>query len=80
LLNRAKITGTPARAGSTLARVESYCREAMQPFITNGMASRIDVSAQRTSLERIDVDIVIYRGPLSAIQLQYQALWSEIGG
>jgi phage gp46-like protein len=80
LLNRAKITGIGASAGSTLARVNTYCYEAMQPFIANGMASRIDVNAQRTTLERIDVDIVIYRGPLSAIQLQYQALWSEIGG
>jgi len=79
LLNRAKITSVASRYGATVARAETYCREALQPFITNRLASRIDVNAQRTNIERIDADITIYRGPLSAIQLQYQALWSEIG-
>jgi phage gp46-like protein len=79
LLNRSKITSAASRYGATVARAESYCREALQPFITNRIASRIDVNAQRTNIERIDTDITIYRGPLSAIQLQYQVLWSEIG-
>jgi phage gp46-like protein len=79
LLNRAKITGKEASAGSTLARVQAYCTEALQPLITNRIASRINIDVQRTDLERIDVDITIYRGPLSAIQLQYQILWDEVG-
>lgn len=79
LLNRAKITGIGAQAGSTVARVQAYCAEALQPLIGNKIASRIDINAQRTTLERIDVDITIFRGPLSAIQLQYQALWNEVG-
>jgi len=79
LLNRAKITDRGARAGSTLARAETYCREALKPFIDNGIASRIDLTATRNGLDRIDVNIMIYRGPLSMIQLQYQVLWSEIG-
>jgi len=79
LLNRAKITDAGAQAGSTVARVQMYCTEALQPFILNRLASRIDVSAVRNGLERIDVTIMIYRGPLTAIQLQYQILWSEIG-
>jgi phage gp46-like protein len=80
LLNRSKIVGSGSRYGATVARAQAYCQEALQPLITNRIASRIDVNAQRTNIERIDVDIVIYRGPRSAIQLQYQALWSEVGG
>lgn len=80
LLERAKITGAGARQGATLARAEAYTREALMPFVTNKIATHIDVTAERTELDRIDVRATIYRGPLPAIELQYQTLWSELGG
>jgi phage gp46-like protein len=80
LLERHKITDNMARQGSTLARVDAYIREALQPFIALQMASRIDVTVTRPELQKIVANVVIYRGPLPTIQLQYQSLWTEIGG
>ena len=80
LLDRHKITDATARQGSTLARVDAYIREALQPFIQQKICSRVDVAVARTELQKIVANITLYRGPLPAVQLQYQALWNEIGG
>ncbi len=61
LLTRAKITDAPSIEGSTLYRAEQYTQSALQPFINKRIASRIDVQAVRIGLDRIDVDVVIYR-------------------
>jgi phage gp46-like protein len=78
LLQRAKITGVDARQGATVARAEGWTRAAMQPFIDNLIASRVDVQADRTDVQRIDVGVTIYRGPEVAIDLRYQALWDDL--
>jgi phage gp46-like protein len=80
LLSRAKITPAQASEGSTLVRAEMYCRLALQPMIDRRICSQIDVQATRGSLERIDVLIKVYRGPLLLIELRFQGLWSEITG
>ncbi len=80
LLARAKITGSGARQGSTTARVEDYAREAMQPFIDKGIASKLDVVATRVGLDRIDLAVTIYRGPRSFIQLRFEDLWNPVAG
>ena len=77
LLTRAKITGPDSFEGSTLARAEAYTRNALQWFIDNNVCSRIDVVARQTELQRIEVNVTIYRGPLAEIDLQYQMLWEE---
>jgi phage gp46-like protein len=79
LLNRHKITDNTARQGSSLARVDAYIREALQPFIDAQMCTRIDVSVTRAELQKIVAAVVIYRGPLPTIRLQFQSLWTEIG-
>lgn len=79
LLERHKITGFEARQGSTLARIDQYIREALRPFVEMRICSGFDVTVTRTELQTIVARITIYRGPLPAIQLQYQALWNEIG-
>lgn len=61
LLLRAKITDTPSSEGSTIHRARQYTRDALQPFIDKKIASRIDVEATRVGLERIDVEVFIYR-------------------
>lgn len=77
LLTRAKITGPEDIEGSTVARAEFYVREALRPFIERRVASRVDVLAERVGLDRIDVQAVIFRGPLPSIELRYQLLWIE---
>ena len=79
LLSRAKITGPAAQGGSTLARADGWTRDAMRPFITNKIASRIDVLAQKVDISRIDVGVTIYRGPDPAVELLYSELWDELG-
>ena len=80
LLSREKITGPRAKRGATIGRIETYVREALQPFVTNRLASRLDVSVERTALDRIEVVATLYRGPKPAISLLWQPLWDEIGG
>jgi phage gp46-like protein len=79
LLSRAKITGALSIEGGTVARADAYAREAMRPFTDNRIASKVSVAAARTATSRIDVDIVIYRGPEPEIDLRYSDLWTELG-
>jgi phage gp46-like protein len=79
LLSRAKITGTGARQGSTLAKAREYVREALQPFVDQQIASRVQVDAVRGALDRIDVTATLYRGPTPVISLRFADLWGEIG-
>jgi phage gp46-like protein len=79
LLRRASITGPGARGGATVARAESYTRNAMKPFVDNLIATRIDAGAVRTDTQRIDVSVVIYRGPNPAVAMRYADLWDELG-
>lgn len=77
LLERTKITGAEARAGSTVARVERYIREALTPLRTKRIVSRIVVVAQRNGVEGISANVTLYRGPTKSIELQFQTLWNE---
>lgn len=77
LLTRAKITEAPSREGSTLQRARQYTQDALQPFIDKKVATLINVSADRTELNRIEVMATIFRGPLEEIDLRYQVLWQD---
>lgn len=79
LLRRAKITGPGASEGATVARVEAYLREALQPFVDQRIAARLVVSAERAGRDRIEATATLYRGPLPAIELRFADLWNEIG-
>jgi phage gp46-like protein len=78
LVKRDKITGATAARGSTLARIDAYIREAIQPFIDRRIASRMDVNVERVGRERIQALIRLYRGPELAVDLRYQVLWAGI--
>jgi phage gp46-like protein len=81
LMTRAKITDERAREGATVGRIDRYIREALDPFVENGIATSYTVAVTRDTSDRnkIVAEIVIYRGPKSAIALRYQSLWDEIG-
>jgi phage gp46-like protein len=78
LLMRAKIADANAAEGSTVMRAEQYVRAALQPFVTNRIASQFDVKAQRVGRQEIDVYVTMYRGPLAAIQLRFAYLWDQV--
>src|SRR5262245_55929693 len=74
LFARTKITGPGARQGATVARVENYVREALQPFVDKGIATRLQVQAVRTEVERIDCLVTLFRGPVQLVDLHYAVL------
>jgi phage gp46-like protein len=78
LLVRQKITGVGAKQGSTMAKADGYTRDAMRPFTEHRIASRIDVEADQMAIDRIDVSVVIYRGPEPEIELRYSELWDDL--
>jgi phage gp46-like protein len=72
LLAREKITP------ETVGRAETYCREALAPFVERRIVSRVDVALQRLGLSMIGGTITAYRGPARAVDLRFESLWSEI--
>lgn len=78
LLRRAKIVGQRARGGATIARINEYTSEAIQPFVDLGVASRFTVDTVRKGLHRIETSVMIYRGPNDEVALRYQYLWEGI--
>jgi phage gp46-like protein len=79
LLRRAKINSASSRTGSTLTLVENYIRAAVQPFVDLKICSSFAISVTRVDVQRVDALLRIYRGPLPAIDLQYQILWDAMG-
>ena len=78
LLGRSKITGVAAKDGSTLNKVRAYLNEAIQPFIALGVASALTIDVVRRGRNEIDATVTLYRGPKTAIQLQFSDLWNGI--
>jgi phage gp46-like protein len=78
LLRRTKIVGPEDPEGATVARVEDYIRESIQPFVDMKIASSFDVAAARVGVSRIDALVVLYRGPTNPVELRFQILWDEI--
>lgn len=75
LLQREKITGSGALKGATVARVEQYIREAIQPFLDRRIGSVMEVQATRIDKQRIDARVRIFRGPSLEVDLRYAILW-----
>jgi phage gp46-like protein len=78
LLARHKITGSAARQGSSTARAQEYVFEALQPLVDRKICSSVEVTASRAGTDRIDVEVILYRGPEPALALRYSSLWDEI--
>lgn len=78
LLTRAKISDEVSWEGATVIRARSYTREALQPFIDRGIASAVDVRAERVGRQEIDVWVTLYRGPLKDIELRFAYLWDRV--
>ena len=79
LLTRAKIADPYSWEGATLVRAKAYTRTALQPFIDQHICSRIDVDASRTGRDKIEVHVIMYRGPKKLIELRFQSLWDAVG-
>jgi phage gp46-like protein len=77
LLRRSKIEGPNAQRGATIAWVQNYIVECIQPFVDHRICSTFRVEVARTSPQQIDALIIVYRGPQPIIELRYAVLWDE---
>jgi phage gp46-like protein len=85
LLRRAKISDPNSAEGDTVVRAQNYTQAALQPMVSLGMCSMIEVYAYRASdvdntarIDQINVLARIYRGSLPEIDLLFQDLWQDM--
>lgn len=72
LLRREKLTA------ETINRALEYCREALAWMVEDGVAARVDVSASRTGLDRLDITVTVHRGNGEARKLAFANAWAAI--
>ncbi|MFZ6690869.1 phage GP46 family protein [Undibacterium sp. SXout20W] len=71
LLSRAKLTDTTAQ------KAKDYAREALQWLLDDGVAARVDVSAERQGLSTLALGCTFYNADGSALAvIRFQNLWS----
>jgi phage gp46-like protein len=80
LMQREAIRDAGSQQGSTMARIEQYIAEALQPFVDQLIVGRFDITVIRAGTNNIQAYVVAYRGPLPDIAMNFQGLWSEITG
>lgn len=78
LLRRTTITGKAARKGATTLQIEAYIHEALQSFLDDKIATRIDVSAVRVGTERVACTVTLYRGDEILLALPFSDLWRGV--
>ena len=73
LLSRAKIvSNTPALA-------QGYAQEALQWMIDDGVAARVDVTAERYGMDGLALAVVIYRADgKSPVSLRFSKVWETL--
>ncbi len=80
LMRRDKITDSAARQGATIEKARRFIAEALDPFVAAKICSSFAVDLRQAGTDRITGTVTLYRGPKSAIALQFQDLWTELGG
>ncbi len=80
LMRRDKITDSAARQGAMVERARRYIAEALDPFVTARICSGYAIDLAQAGTDRITGTVTLYRGPKTAIALEFQDLWTELGG
>lgn len=74
LLKRSKLTNkTPLKA-------REYITEALQWLTADGVAARVDVTAQRLGISAMSASTVIKKQDGTTLTLSFDDLWSELNG
>ena len=80
LMSRDTITDAGAKQGATIERARRYIKEALDPFVDAKIAPSFTIDLRQDGRDRITGTITMFRGPKSAIALQWQSLWTDFGG
>lgn len=78
LFRRSAIRPPQAKSGQTIALIRNAIYAAIQPYVTAQIISTFDAYVARVDRQRVDADIIIYKGPTPAIQMRYTVLWDEL--
>ncbi len=70
LLARAKLTA------QTVTRAEEYAREALSWLVEDGVASRVEVSAERVGLSGLSLRVVVVRHDGRPVSLRFSEVWN----
>lgn len=74
LLSRQKLTNkTPLKA-------REYISQALQWLVDDGVAARVDVTAERTGIETLSASVVISHKDGNRTAFSFNDLWSELNG
>lgn len=73
LLRRQKITST------TVERLRTYADEALRWLVDDGVADDVTVTAERASIDRVDLSVTISRNGDSRT-LRFADVWSDLNG
>lgn len=73
LLRRQKVTAT------AIERAREYAQEALEWLIQDGVADAVSVTAERDSLDRVDLGVTITRDGRSRT-LRFSDVWSFLNG
>jgi len=72
LLRREKLTNkTPEQA-------RAYIRQALQWLVDDGVAARVDVSAERTGITTLSVSVAVSKTDGTTTAISFNDLWSEL--
>lgn len=64
----------------TVLRAQEYAKEALQWLIDDGVAARIEVTAQRSGLTSMQMVVVIYKQSGQPVALRFDDFWRFING
>ena len=72
LLARAKLTA------ETIRLAKDYAQEALQWLVDDGAAKRVEVKAERSGFNRIDLLCTIFRSDGTQVDIRFADLWNGV--
>ena len=71
-LLRQKITQT------ALAAADEYCREALEWLVTDGVASEVTATAERSGFDQVDIVVTVQQPGRDQTSIRFQNVWRKI--
>jgi phage gp46-like protein len=74
-LDRAYFSGKD----NILLQARDHTREALQPFIDQGIAAKINIDVQKLSINAIGISIQMYKPATTTAFFTYSFVWNQLG-